>query len=209
MKPLLIVGAGGHAREAVDVAAAINERAPTHRLVGLVDDDPDPDLRGRSLTVVGPIEPGAVDGCSYVIAIGDPATRAVVAGRLGQSGTPVNLVHPLASQGHDVHLGPGAIVAAGARLTTNISVGVHVHLNPNVVVSHDCVLGDFVSCSPGVVLSGEVTVGSRVLLGSGAVVLPGCQIGDDVTVGAGAVVTGPVPSGATVVGAPARPTHEH
>ncbi|MGI9602572.1 MAG: NeuD/PglB/VioB family sugar acetyltransferase [Acidimicrobiales bacterium] len=202
MTPLVIVGAGGHGRETADIVAAINTIDPRFDLIGVVDDE-------HQAGILGPAHPDVVGASRTVIAIGDPAVRARMAARLGESTLEQALVHPSATMGSDVAMGPGAIVAAGVRLTTNIRTGVHVHLNPNVVVSHDCRLGDFVSCSPGVILSGNVTIGDRVLLGSGAVVLPGCHIGDDVVVGAGAVVTADVESGNTVVGVPARPTNQH
>ena len=40
MRPLLIVGAGGFARETVEAIRAINAIEPTWRLLGLLDDDP-------------------------------------------------------------------------------------------------------------------------------------------------------------------------
>ena len=198
MSPLVIIGAGGHGREAAAIARAVNQHGVTHEPIEVLDDDPD-------VACDGPVRPARIAGRPHVVAIGDPTRRAAIVARLGECGPATRLVHPDATVGPRVHLGAGAIVAAGARLTTDIRTGVHTHLNPNVVVSHDCVLGDFVSCSPGVVLSGTVRIGHRVLLGSGAVVLPGCRVGDDVVVGAGAVVTADVPDGQTVVGVPAHP----
>jgi len=57
MRPLLIVGAGGFARETVEAIRAINAIEPTWRLLGLLDDDP-----GRhgnvvaGVPVIGPLE---------------------------------------------------------------------------------------------------------------------------------------------------------
>lgn len=210
MSPLILVGAGGHARETLAVVAACRRAGLPRPVLGFVDDDPEAAIDGcRHLGAASADNIlRQAPGAEIVLAIGDPTTRRRVADRLGEIRPAGPLVHPAATVGDRVALGPGAIVAAGARLTTDVVTGAHVHLNPNVVVSHDCVLGDFVSCSPGVLLSGEVRIGDRVLLGSGAVVLPGCHIGDDVTVGAGAVVTADVASGSTVVGVPARSTHE-
>ena len=37
--PLLIVGSGGFARETLELVSVINDRAPTWRVVGVLDDD--------------------------------------------------------------------------------------------------------------------------------------------------------------------------
>ena len=60
------------------------------------------------------------------------------------------LIHPAATVASDNRIGDGVLLAAGARVTTNVTLGRHVHLNVNAVVSHDCVVGDYTTLSPGV-----------------------------------------------------------
>lgn len=205
---LAIIGGGGHGREAVTVAQAID--APQGRWSDIVVvDDGTPDL--GLLERLGVASVGSIDGLNadetsteHVIAIGDPAIRRTIAGRVQRSIAATTLVHPTASIGADVDLADGVLVYPQAVCTTNVRVGVHSHLNCGVVVSHDCRVGDFVSLSPGVLLNGAVTVGDGAFLGSGAVVLPGRTVGQDAIVGAGAVVVDDVAPGATVIGVPAR-----
>ncbi len=91
-------------------------------------------------------------------------------------------------------------MCAGARMTTNVELGRHVHLHVNTAVGHDAHLGDHVSVFPGATVSGNVTVGDQSTVGTGANLLPGVTVGVDCFVGAGAVVVDDVPDGATVVG---------
>ena len=146
-----------------------------------------------------------------VVAVGDPAAREQCVRKCVAADLSfVSLVHPRAETSQWVTIGQGTIVCAGAVLTTNITIGQHVHINVGCTVSHDADLADFVTLSPGVHLSGWVSVGRRVFLGTGAVVINGSsarpiRIGEDAIVGAGACVVGDVAPGTTVVGVPARP----
>ena len=38
MQPVVIVGAGGHGREALDIVLAVNELHPTFHVLGFLDD---------------------------------------------------------------------------------------------------------------------------------------------------------------------------
>jgi sugar O-acyltransferase (sialic acid O-acetyltransferase NeuD family) len=211
---LVIVGAGGHGRETLDVVDALNRIEPRYDVLGMVADRADAARLGR----LGVRHLGSVDDLAegrlgelaepveLVLAIGDPTSRRLVAGQLeGTTHTyAAALVHPLASIGADVELGRGVMVAAGARITTNVRVGEHVQVNVNAVVSHDCTVADFATLSPGVLVNGSVSIGVAAFLGTGSVVTPGRSIGDDAVVAAGAVVVRDVPAGVTAVGVPAR-----
>lgn len=205
MRELAIVGCGGHGRETLDVVEAINGVDRQWRFAGFVDDAPQhlDRVERRHATVIGPVESIRGTDLLYVIGIGSCEVRARIDHTLGSSEAAV-LVHPAATVASDNRLGPGTVVAAGARITTNVSLGRHVHLNVNAVVSHDCVVGDHTTLSPGVHVNGAVELGDRVFLGTGAIVLPGVRVGDDAVVGAGAVVTSDIAAGATVKGVPAR-----
>lgn len=205
---LVIIGAGGHGREVLDVVEAINAVEHTFDFVGFLADGPgahEP-LTRRGIEILGPSSLLDSLDAEYVVAIGNPVARASIDQRWMVKGmqSPV-LVHPLASIGSDVRLGPGSVAMAGARFTTNVVAGRHLHVNVNATVSHDCRIGDYVTMSPGCHLSGDVHLEDGVYLGTGAVVIPGIRIARDTIVGAGAVVTRDLPGGVTAVGVPARP----
>lgn len=214
MARLAIVGAGGHGREVLDVVEARNRDGAGIEFLGFVADLADEAILGRR----GAERLGSVDALVggeipvlggdvvFVLAIGDPVSREVLARRLGSVGAKwaPPLVHPAASVGSDVELGDGSVVAAGARLTTNVRVGCHVQVNVNAVISHDCRVADHATLSPGVLVNGGASIGAGALLGTGAVVTPGHMVGEWAVVGAGAVVVDDVPAGVTAIGVPAR-----
>jgi sugar O-acyltransferase (sialic acid O-acetyltransferase NeuD family) len=205
---LVIVGAGGHGREALDIVEAINASSvPTFEFLGFLDDDvaARDAVTRRGHSILGAPDMLREIDAMYVIAIAVPAARRRIDQKLVAWGRKAaTLMHPSATFGSDIRLAPGAIIAAGARLTTNCSVGRHFHANVNAVLSHDCAVGDYVTLSPGAQISGSVTLEDDVTVGANATVIQGLQIGLGGYVAAGAAVIRDVPAGTTVAGVPAR-----
>ena len=204
---VVIVGAGGFGREVLDIIEAINAAGGSLVFLGFVDDgEVDHELlRRRGAKLLGPTSAlGDIDA-GYVIGIGNGDVRRKIAAMLDSVGAAAaTLIHPAATIGGDSHLSPGCVVAAGARVTTNVHLGRHTQLHVNSTVGHDSLLHDFVSVYPGATVSGSVTLAEGVTVGTGANVLPGLTVGADAFVGAGAVVTRDVASTSIVVGSPAK-----
>lgn len=204
--PLVIIGAGGFGREVLDVFESA-QPSSRHRFLGFLDDvEPDLDVLGRRNAPWLGVVARMVDlDAEYLIGIGNGEVRRDIDAQLvGAGRASATLVHPAATIASDVELGPGAVITAGARLTTNIRAGRHLQVNLNATIGHDCVIGDYVTLNPGVCISGNVVLEDRAAIGTGANVIPGVRIGAGAIVGAGAVVIRDVPPGDTVVGAPAR-----
>ena len=202
---LVIVGTGGHGREVWDVVEACGG----YEVLGFVDDSGDEaGPRDDGVDLLGPITHLATLGpVRVVVGIGDPRPRATVVRRLRELSNvrPADpLVHPLASIGTRCTLGPGTVVAAGARITTNVRIGSHCYVGPNATIGHDAVLLDGATLYPGAVVSGSVTIGEAATIGAGAAIRQGIRIGTSAFVALGAGVVRDVPEGTTVAGTPAR-----
>jgi len=212
---IVIIGAGGFGREILDVIdaspiATVERDDRTDHMFACFVDDGTPDLAKVAALgerVLGGLQMLTKLRCTYLIGVGNPATRRLIDERaLGLGRLPYPMVmHSTAAIGRSVDLGAGAVVCAHAALTTNIVAGRHLHVNLGATIGHDCVIGDYVTLAPGVNVSGNVTIGDEVEFGTGAQVLPGLAIGAGARVGAGAVVTRDVEPGTTVIGVPAKP----
>lgn len=216
--PIVVIGAGGFGREVVDVIEAINaadngEGQVPWRVVGVVDDSITPPnlqrLQQRAIPHVGSTSDflsSADPGITYTVGIGSPHVRRRVADAFDAAGhRPATLIHPAATLGSQVVIGPGSVLCAGVRITTNVVLGRHVHVNLNATIGHDTSIGDFVSLNPLASISGDCEVEHDVLVGVGGILLNGLHVGHGSVIGGAACVVRNVEAGTTVVGVPARP----
>lgn len=213
MKEIVVVGAGGMAREVEWIIREINLRqGEVFKFKGYVVSDDESSARAwGDLNVLGDdtfLLSYSGPTLDVVIAIGSPSILSRVSKKLPDNPHLEfpNLVHPQTQfDGGSSSLGIGNIVLPGSIVTTDVEIGNFNILNTAVTIGHDTRIGDCCVINPGAHISGKVNVGNSVLIGAGSVTLQTLTIGDGATIGAGAVVTRSVRGGETVVGVPARP----
>ena len=204
---LYIFGAGGFGREIAWLAA--QAWGMEIELIFLVDNPAyvkEP-VHGVPVRLVGDVAGGSSD--RFVVAVGDAGLRRKAATACTGVGLrPATLVHPRVEASSFVSLGVGTVVCAGSILTTDVTLGEHVHVNLDCTIGHDVRIGDFSTLSPGVHVSGHVQIGRDVFIGTGANIINGSAgsplvIGDGAVIAAGACVTKSVEVGALMAGVPA------
>lgn len=205
--PVLLIGAGGHARVIVDILRT----QPTMAAAGFID----PLHQGQILLEV-PVLGGdevapALRAQGTMLAIiavgstGDCRRRQQLFSQYRADGWSfATAIHAWTRVAPGVPIGQGTAIMAGAVVNTGAKVGENVVINSGAIVEHDCSIGDHTYVAPGAVLCGGVRAGVGAFIGAGATVRQGVQIGEWAVVGAGAVVLQDVPPGVTALGVPAR-----
>lgn len=208
VRPLVLLGAGGHARVLLALA-----RAAGLAVLGVCDPRlvTDGTQRWDGVDVLGDDAalnrhpPDAVQlmlGLGQ-LATGSPREHLYRAWRARGYEFPV-LIHPAAWVAPDAIFAAGAQVMAGAVVQPGCEIGENSILNTCASVDHDCRIGADVHIAPGATLCGAVTVGSGAFVGAGATVVQGLRIGERAVVGAGVTLVRDLAPSTTVLGAPNR-----
>jgi UDP-perosamine 4-acetyltransferase len=199
--PLVLLGAGGHAR----VLKALVDAAGL-QLLGVVD----PVLaREKVRTWLGLPVLGDdialmnmdIESVQLVHGIGQTpgsSTRHSIYSKLRGAGFRFPpLVHPHAWVSPDAFIADGAQIMAGAVIQPACRIGENTIINTRASIDHNGNIGDHVHVAPGATLCGGVTLESGAFIGAGAVLLPNLKVGAGATVAAGSTLSRNLDAGTT------------
>lgn len=201
-KPVIIIGAGGHAKVIADILE-FQDRT----ILGFLDDNFEKQplrfpLLGRPMDA-----PKFAEAAEFIFGIGANSIREGMVAKLSNLVKFTSAVHPNAMVANDVTIDQGTVVMAGATINTGSRIGAHCIINTAASVDHDCLLGDFVHVSPGAHLGGTVEIGERSWIGLGGLVINNRTICADVLIGAGGLVLKDISEPGIYVGVPVRKLH--
>ena len=209
LQKVVIIGAGGCGREALDVFDAINKINPTFNVIGYIVN---PKYARAGTEINDKIIVGGFDwliehknDVQAICAVGAPEIRIKLIKHAQEIGVNFcSITHPNAILSRWITLGTGIIIAAGCILTNQIQIGNHVHINLDCTIGHDVVANDFVTLAPGVHVSGNVILREGCYIGTGANIIEKIIIGEWSIVGAGSTVITDIPKNTTAVGVPCK-----
>ena len=205
--PVIVLGAGGHAKVLIDVL-----RIKAITIVGITSIElQDINRKLNGINIIGnddvifsytPESVHLVNGIGYTGKT--EKRRKLFEFFKGKGYSFAGVIHPSAVISHDVQMDEGVQVMAGAVIQAGSKIEKNTIINTKVSVDHDCVIGSHVHLAPGVTISGGVQVADDVHIGAGATIIQGIRIGKKCLIGAGSLVLNDVKDGVTVFGAPAR-----
>jgi sugar O-acyltransferase (sialic acid O-acetyltransferase NeuD family) len=192
--PLLLLGAGGHARSCIDVI----EAQAVYSVAGLTDPATKAGEKVLGLyPVLGTDDdlPALLKQYRHALVtvgqIASPAVRIRLFEAIAGCGaeSPV-IVSPRAHVSRHASVGAGTIVMHGAIVNAGARIGKNCIINSNALIEHDAIIGDHCHISTGALVNGHVKVGARTFVGSNACIRQEAEIGDDCIIGMGQNVYG-------------------
>jgi len=201
---MIIAGAGGHAREILDLLAQ-----KANEIIFLFDNvngSAPRTINGHAL-ISGSEEAMAQlqNDPHFIIGTGNPAVRQKMYNLFIEwGGQPYTFIAGSAFiSEQETIIGEAANIMHEAFISNHVEIGKGSLINTRAHLHHDVVIGDFCEIGPAALLLGNVKIGNAVFIGAGAILLPSVEVGDCAVIGAGAVVTKDVATGQTVKGNPA------
>lgn len=203
MKDLIIIGAGGFAREVAWLVEEINEHNPTWTLLGFYDEYNTSSNFLNGYKLITEEEFNNNKEAFLVIAVGDSEVRKEISNRYSGRKFAI-LIHPHISISTSNKIDEGTIICKGSILTVNITIGKHTIINLDCTVGHDVILEDYSTVLPGVNVSGHVNVGECTSIGTGSKIIQNVSIGHNSIIGAGSIVVKNIDDYVVAVGIPAK-----
>ena len=189
MKPLILIGGGGHCKSVIEAAESAG-----CSILGVLDM---PEHIGKdilSTKVIGTDDdiPSYVNRAEFVVTVGfikTPAIRIKLYNRVKEAGGKLaTIVASTAYVSKYATIGEGTVVMHNAFVNAGAKVGNNVILNTFTNIEHDAVVGDQCHISTGAMINGDCKIGANCFIGSQSVLANGITIGDDIIVGAGSLV---------------------
>lgn len=189
MKPLILVGGGGHCKSVIDVAESAG-----YTILGILERPEEVGKRVLDYEVIGTDNdmPKYAEQAEFIVTVGQiksPNLRIKLHQMLADAGCRLaTVISPTAHVSRYATVGEGTVVMHHAVVNANAHIGKGCIINTFANIEHDVHIGDHCHISTGSMVNGECKVGERCFIGSQSVLANCITVGEDIIVGAGSCV---------------------
>lgn len=189
MKPLVLIGGGGHCKSVIEAAESAG-----FQILGVLDVPENVGKVVLSTSIIGTDDdiPIYVDEAAFVITVGfvkDPSIRTKCYNTIKTLGGQLaTVIASTAYVSKYARIDEGSVVLHQAFVNAGAVVGKNTIVNTAANIEHDVVIGDHCHISTGAMINGGCKIGERCFIGSQSVLANGITLNDDIIVGAGTFV---------------------
>lgn len=206
--PVILLGAGGHAKVLLDTLLEQNVK-----ILGVTI--PNPDKGNKTfcdIPIIGNddciknFNNKAVELVNGIGSVASTELRRKVYEKFKSWGYRFrNVIHSSAVVSYNSTLawGGGFQIMAGAVVNVGTFIDENTIINTRASIDHDCYIGKHVHIAPGTTLSGGVKIGDGTHIGSGSTIIQGVTVGKETVIGAGSLVLRDIGDKILAYGSPA------
>ena len=171
IKPLILVGGGGHCKSVIDVAESAG-----YTILGILDR---PEEMGKPVLgykVIGTDDDMAhyADQAEYIVTVGQiksPDLRIKLHKMLADAGCRLaTVVAPTAHVSKYASIGEGTVVMHQAVVNADAKIGKGCIINTFANIEHDVLIGDYCHISTGAMINGGAELADGTFVGSQSVI---------------------------------------
>ena len=200
-KPIIIMGAGGHAKVVANIL-----KLSGRKVLGFVAPDlkTGSDLFGKKFlgndTEISRHNSDEIELANGIGSLSGKDERWKLIDEMRKQGYKFStIIHPNSLISSDVYLDEGVQIMAGVIIQPGTKIGRNSIINTGSIVDHDCKISENCHIAPGVILNGGVTVGKNTHIGTGSSVIQSITIGSNSSIAAGSVIYKDVPDNTTLI----------
>ncbi|MDL2291967.1 acetyltransferase [Bacteroides sp. OttesenSCG-928-F21] len=189
MKPLILIGGGGHCKSVIDVAESVGRE-----ILGILDIPENIGGKILGYPIVGTDDDISeyIDKAEFIVAVGfikNPVVRIKLHNLvLSLGGKLATLIASTAYVSSHATVGLGTVVMHQAVVNADAHVGQGCIINTFCNIEHDAKIGDHCHISTGAMVNGNCQVGECSFIGSQSVVVNGVSVAANTVVAAGSMV---------------------
>ena len=189
MKPLILVGGGGHCKSVIEVAESAG-----HTILGILERPDNTEKRVMGYPVIGTDDdiPAYVDKVEFIVTVGfikKVAVRVRLHDEiLSLGGKLATLIASTARVSSHAIIGEGTVIMHQVVINADARVGKGCIINTSCNIEHDVTIGDHCHISTGAMVNGSCNVGECTFVGSQSVIVNDVSVAAHSIIAAGSVV---------------------
>jgi sugar O-acyltransferase (sialic acid O-acetyltransferase NeuD family) len=185
MKPIILMGGGGHCKSCIDVI----ESEKKYKIVGILEKKKKNFLLNYKIFSESYLNKREIRNKYAFVTVGQIKNykiRVELFNKINKLGFKIPvIVSPLAYVSKHAVIGKGTIIMHGAIVNAGAVIGNNCIINTNSLIEHDVMIGDHAHISTEATINGGVVIKDKVFVGSRVIIKNNITIGESSIIGAG------------------------